>query len=81
MEIKDLAELLSTNNKEQAALWKSQMSALTTNLAKTHLMPSFSANNLIMPKFSGSGSEHISEFLANFDRAASFYKFSDERMA
>ena len=81
MEIKDLAELLSTNNKEQATLWESQMSALTTNLAKTHPTPLFSANNSIMPKFSGSESEDISEFLANFDRAARFYKFSDERKA
>ena len=57
------------------------MAQLTKTLEKTHLTPSFQANNSIIPKFSGAESEDVIEFLANFDRATRFYKFSDERKA
>ena len=34
---------------------------------------------MMMPKFSGAESEDVTEFLANFSRAARFYQFTGER--
>lgn len=81
MEVKELAELLTKHNKEQAEQWHTQISALAKNLEKTRSTPTFSTSHSNMPKFSGSESEDVTEFLANFERAARFYKFSEERKA
>ena len=81
MEVKELAEMLSAHNKEQADQWNVQILALTKALDKTHSTPPFSATNSLIPKFSGSESEDVTEFLANFNRAARFYKFSEDRKA
>ena len=81
MDVKELADMLAAHNKEQADQWQAQMLALTKTLDKTDSAPTFSATNSVMPKFSGSESEDVTEFLANFNIAARFYKFSDERKA
>jgi len=42
--------------------------------------PSFPAGSSVpLPKFSGDGSKDINEFLANFERRASYYKLSEDQ--
>ncbi len=52
------------------------------SLEKSNDLPSFSgANNISLPKFSGAANEDMKKFIAQFKRAAEFYKFSEERKA
>ena len=81
MDVEALQQLLSDNIKEQAAQWQQQITALTENLQKAHATPKFSTTHSMIPKFSGAESEDVTEFLANFNRAARFYQFTNERKA
>ena len=76
MDAEALQQLLSNNIKEQAAQWQQQITALTENLQKVHATPKFSTTHSMIPKFSGAESEDVTEFLANFNRAACFYQFT-----
>ena len=78
----DVAKLLSTQNEHFAAQMQDQIVALRKSLDKSNDLPSFSgANNIPLPKFSGAANEDVREFVAQFERAAGFYKFSEERKA
>lgn len=81
MSAEEFKTLLEGNIKEQQKLWKEQMSSLATNWKETHEIPKFSTNNSMIPRFSGADSEDVTELLVNFNRAARFYNFSEERKA
>lgn len=81
MSTEEFKTLLESNIKEQQQLWKEQMSSLSNNWKETHETPKFSMTNSIFPRFSGADSEDVTEFLTNFNRAARFYKFPEERKA
>lgn len=79
MDAEKLQKLLLDNIKEQHAQWQQQITALTENLHKAHATPKFSTTHSMMPKLSGAESEDVTEFLANFNRAAYFYQCTGER--
>ena len=81
MDLQHLTDTLSALQKEQAKQWHTQLTALVKNLEQTRSTPTVSASNSMLPKFSGSESEDVTEFLTNFERAAQFYKFSEEQKA
>ena len=78
----DLAKYLAEQNKLFSEQWQTNMNALTKSLEKSHLTPSFSgAHAISMPKFSAGAQDDVKEFIAQFNRAANFYKFSNTRKA
>ena len=80
MNVEDIAKLLSDHSKQLATQWDQQLSALSKVVHDSHLTPKFpSGNGAPIPKFSGTPSEDVTEFLANFSRAARFYQLSEER--
>ena len=80
MNAEDLTKVLTDHTKDLSTHWEKQLSALTKAVETTRLTPTFpSGNSVPLPKFSGDCNEEVNEFLANFNRTARFYKFSEDR--
>ena len=76
LKLGDAVKLLAEQNQKIAdvflqSLNKSQQPVLST--------PKY--NSVKLPKFNGASDEDVNEFLINFDRAAKFHKWNDERKA
>ena len=80
MNVEDLTKVLMDHTKDISSHWDTQLSALTKAVETSRLTPTFpSGNSMPLPKFSDDCNEDINEFLANFNRTAHFYKFSEEQ--
>lgn len=79
MNAEELIKVLTDHTKDLSTHRDKQLSALTKAVETNHLMPTFpSGSSVPLPKFSGNCDEDVDEFLANFNRMARFYKFSED---
>ena len=78
----DLTRILAEQNGHLVGELHKQMLALSNTVEGATLSNSTPKYNSIkLPKFSGESDEDVNEFITNYNRAAKFHKWNEERMA